>query len=132
MKAKKITKMNPHQVERLKVEHKTKMLTCTTCENRVKVDEDVIAVKCHICTAKLAPLAKNLVQPKEKSDKPAGWRFMSEFVDKDGNVFHFGEEQSELKGTKEPSNVEKIRAEQKTKRKESKVKKEKREQMKEE
>ena len=133
MKAKKIKKMNKYQVERLKVEHKTKWLTCTTCENKVKVDESVIAVKCHICTAKLAPMPKQLMQSqKQKSDKPAGWRFMAEFVDKDGNVFHTGEEQPELKGTLAPSDVEKIREEQKKKRKESKVKKEKRAELKEE
>ena len=28
-----------------------------------------------------------------------GWHFMSEFVDKDGNVFHKGVEQPKLKGT---------------------------------
>ena len=42
--------------------------------------------------------------PKEKPQKlstgrPAGWHFMNEFVDKDGNVFHKGVEQPKLKGT---------------------------------
>ena len=27
------------------------------------------------------------------------WHFMNEYVDKDGNVFHKGKEQPELKGT---------------------------------
>ena len=27
--------------------------------------------------------------------RPAGWHFMAEFVDKDGNVFHIGKEQPE-------------------------------------
>ena len=31
--------------------------------------------------------------------RPAGWHFMNEFVDKDGNVFHKGKEVPELKGT---------------------------------
>jgi len=31
--------------------------------------------------------------------RPAGWHFMAEFVDKDGNVFHRGKEQPKLKGT---------------------------------
>jgi hypothetical protein len=131
-RSKKITKMTKNQVARLKVEHKRKWLLCTTCTNEVLVDEDVIAVKCPICTCKLAPLEKKLTQTIRKSDNPAGWRFMSEFVDKDGNVFHFGEEQPKLKGTKEPSNVEAIREEQKKKRKESKNKKELRAKMKEE
>ena len=42
--------------------------------------------------------------PKEKprrvsTGRPAGWHFMNEFVDKDGNVFHKGKEQKKLKGT---------------------------------
>jgi len=48
--------------------------------------------------------------PKEKPQKvstgrPAGWHFMNEFVDKDGNVFHKGVEQPKLKGTLPPTKV---------------------------
>ena len=48
--------------------------------------------------------------PKEKPQKvstgrPAGWHFMNEFVDKDGNVFHKGKEQPDLKGTLPPTKV---------------------------
>ena len=32
--------------------------------------------------------------------RPAGWHWMAEFVDKDGNVFHKGKEQPKLKGTR--------------------------------
>ena len=56
--------------------------------------------------------------PKEKPKKvstgrPAGWHFMNEFVDKDGNVFHKGVEQPKLKGTLKPT---KVVAKKKTKR----------------
>ena len=56
--------------------------------------------------------------PKEKPQKlstgrPAGWHFMNEFVDKDGNVFHKGKEQLNLKGTLPPT---KITPKKKTKR----------------
>ena len=37
--------------------------------------------------------------------RPAGWHFMNEFVDKDGNVFHRGKEQPKLKGTLPPTKV---------------------------
>ena len=37
--------------------------------------------------------------------RPAGWHFMKEFVDKDGNVFHKGKEQPDLKGTLPPTKV---------------------------
>ena len=56
--------------------------------------------------------------PKEKpqrvsTGRPAGWHFMNEFVDKDGNVFHKGKEQLNLKGTLPPT---KITPKKKTKR----------------
>ena len=49
--------------------------------------------------------------PKERpqrvsTGRPAGWHFMNEFVDKDGNVFHRGKEQPKLKGTLPPTKVE--------------------------
>ena len=37
--------------------------------------------------------------------RPAGWHWMAEFVDKDGNVFHKGKEQPKLKGTLPPTTV---------------------------
>ena len=37
--------------------------------------------------------------------RPAGWHWMVEFVDKDGNVFHKGKEQPKLKGTLPPTKV---------------------------
>ena len=37
--------------------------------------------------------------------RPAGWHWMAEFVDKDGNVFHKGKEQPDLKGTLPPTKV---------------------------
>ena len=48
--------------------------------------------------------------PKDKpkrvsTGRPAGWHFMNEFVDKDGNVFHKGVEQPKLKGTLSPTKV---------------------------
>ena len=45
--------------------------------------------------------------------RPAGWHFMKEFVDKDGNVFHLGKEQPKLKGTLPPT---KVKPKKKTKR----------------
>ena len=37
--------------------------------------------------------------------RPAGWHWMAEFVDKDGNVFHKGKEKPKLKGTLPPTKV---------------------------
>ena len=40
-----------------------------------------------------------------KTGHPSGWHFMNEFVDKDGNVFHKGKEQPDLKGTLPPTKI---------------------------
>ena len=58
--------------------------------------------------------------PNEKPKKVstgrlAGWHFMNEFVDKDGNVFHKGVEQPKLKGTLPPTKVELRRSYRRTK-----------------
>ena len=42
---------------------------------------------------------------RQPTGRPAGWHFMNEFVDSDGNVFHKGVEQPKLKGTLAPSKV---------------------------
>ena len=44
-------------------------------------------------------------QVKPKTGRPSGWHWMSEFVDKDGTVFHKGVEQPKLKGTLPPTKV---------------------------
>jgi len=58
-------------------------------------------------------LDKAMAQPKKKTGRPAGWHWMNEFVDKDGNVFHKGKEQPKLKGTLPPT---KVKPKKKTKR----------------
>ena len=40
-----------------------------------------------------------------KTGRPSGWHFMNEVVDKDGNVFHKGKEQPDLKGTLPPTKI---------------------------
>ena len=40
-----------------------------------------------------------------KTGRPSGRYFMNEFVDKDGNVFHKGKEQPDLKGTLPPTKI---------------------------
>ena len=68
---------------------------------------------------------------KISSGRPPGWHFMNEFVDKDGNVFHKGKEQPDLKGTLEPTKVKppkkrkKLTADQKLQRDINKWKKRK-------
>jgi hypothetical protein len=85
-------------------------MLCRHCQSvYVIVDEDTVAVSCSGCTVRrslsLMPMDKFFKSVKPKTGRPAGWHFMNEFVDKDGNVFHKGKEQPDLKGTLEPTKV---------------------------
>jgi len=73
------------------------------CYEEVLVDENTKSALCWKCTAMLLP------PPEEKkvSGYPRGWKFMSEFVDKDGNVYHKGELQPELFGTLPSTEIKK-------------------------
>jgi hypothetical protein len=57
------------------------------------------------------------------SVKPRGWKWMKEFVDSKGNVWHKGEEQPELKGKRPVTDVEAIYAKRKV-AKEARLKRE--------
>ena len=64
--------------------------------------------------AKMAKMFPETQKPTYKpTGRPAGWHFMNEFVDKDGNVFHKGKEVPELKGTLP---ITKVKPKKKTKR----------------
>ena len=63
---------------------------------------------------RMSKLFPDVSKPKKQpTGRPAGWHFMNEFVDKDGNVFHKGVEQPKLKGTLKPT---KVKPKKKTKR----------------
>ena len=92
------------------VEDEQRWMICKVCQSvYVKVDEDAVAVTCSNCVQRKClatmPIDKFFKSIKPKTGRPAGWHFMNEFVDKDGNVFHKGKEQPDLKGTLEPTIV---------------------------
>ena len=84
-------------------------LQCKSCYEYQKVEEETKAITCSKCTMintlKLKPIDEFFKSIKPKTGRPAGWHFMNEFVDKDGNVFHKGKEQPDLKGTLPPTKV---------------------------
>ena len=87
-------------------------MQCKHCQSEyVQTGENSVAVTCSICTQRLCLSHMSLeemvpsLMKKKTSGRPAGWHFMNEFVDKDGNVFHKGKEQPELKGTLKPTKV---------------------------
>jgi len=82
-----------------------KSLSCTKCGRMVNnVGDAAVKVTCSYCVLSAVgiPEEKPSYQP---TGRPAGWHFMSEFVDKDGNVFHKGKEMKKLKGTLKPTKV---------------------------
>ena len=90
------------------------------CGTYISVGENATGVVCGTCTnrkmmMKFPELHEG--KPKRKSSgRPAGWHFMKEFVDADGNVFHKGKEQPDLKGTLPPTKIKpKKKAKRRTK-----------------
>jgi len=81
-----------------------------SCGRQVRnVGEETKSVKCDKCLSrshyKQFPDSLKVKQGYKPTGRPAGWHFMNEFVDKDGNVFHKGKEQPKLKGTLKPTKV---------------------------
>ena len=84
-------------------------LSCHKCNRIVEnIGETATKVTCSVCTMMLVGLPE---EPKQKvsTGRPAGWHFMGEFVDKDGNVFHKGKEQPKLKGTLPSTKVKPVK-----------------------
>ena len=79
-------------------------LECSRCGRWVdNVSEEAKSVVCSYCVLRAIPIEET--KSYQPTGRPAGWHFMKEFVDKDGNVFHKGKEQPELKGTLKPTKV---------------------------
>ena len=74
------------------------------CGTYERVSEETSSVRCWKCVLRITgmPEEPNKYVP---TGRPAGWHFMNEFVDADGNVFHKGKEQPKLFGTLKPTKV---------------------------
>ena len=90
-------------------ENGQRYLQCKRCLEYQKVGDEVVAITCSRCVTiiQIAKFPDTLPKHsvKKPTGRPAGWHWMSEFVDKDGNVFHKGKEQPDLKGTLPPTKV---------------------------
>ena len=86
-------------------------MSCMVCGHYEAVGESATAVKCSRCVSLIMMDKYPHAKPKsyKPTGRPAGWHWMSEFVDKDGNVFHKGKEQPKLKGTLKPTVVKPIK-----------------------
>ena len=93
-------------------------MVCSVCGNYERVGEEATAVKCSRCVnmimMKNYPLETKPVYV--STGRTPGWHWMTEFVDKDGNVFHRGKEQPKLKGTLKPTVVKPTKKKRKKRR----------------
>ena len=87
-------------------------MQCKHCRSEyVRTSEGVVATTCSKCVTRITTGLMTIEdfypswKKQKKTGRPAGWHWMAEFVDKDGNVFHKGKEQPELKGTLKPTKV---------------------------
>lgn len=81
-------------------------LECSKCGRFVdNIGEKTVKVICSYCTLQAVGMPEEKTKTYKPTGRPSGWHFMNVFVDKDGNVFHRGKEQPELKGTLPPTKV---------------------------
>jgi hypothetical protein len=93
-----------------------KAMECQKCGRVVEnVGELAVKVRCSYCTLQLVGFPENSTSTYKSTGRPAGWHWMNEYVDKDGNVFHKGKEQPKLKGTLEPTVVKRKKIKRRTK-----------------
>tara|TARA_B100000780_G_scaffold244348_1_gene187918 strand:+ start:3090 stop:3629 length:540 start_codon:yes stop_codon:yes gene_type:complete len=82
-------------------------MECRVCGQLSKCSEETTAVTCHVCVSEClnAQFGGPELLGKTSTGRPRGWRWMAEYVDKDGTVYHKGEEQPALKGSLKPSEI---------------------------
>lgn len=111
-------------------------LGCKKCNRLVSVPSDTGAVTCWYCVqSTLEPPKGHIDYDRETKTfrieekevgikKPKGWRMMEEFVDLEGNVFCYGQEQAHLKGSKPTTLISELpKIERKSRTKKTKKKK---------
>lgn len=84
-----------------------RFMECKCCGAMNQVCENTTGIKCDVCVREdynkqfpFTPATRYV-----PSGKPRGWKFMKEYVHKDGTVYHRGVEQPKLKGTLKPTTV---------------------------
>ena len=100
------------------MEGNVKYMSCQICGRYEAVGDETTAVKCSRCVSMIMMNKYPHEEPKsyKPTGRPAGWHWMNEFVDKDGNVFHKGKEQPKLKGTLKPTVVKPTKKKRKKRR----------------
>ena len=90
------------------IEKGVRYMMCN-CGTYISVGETAVNVVCGTCVNKRMmmkfPELHEGKPTRKTTGRPSGWHFMNEYVDKDGNVFHKGKEQPDLKGTLPPTKI---------------------------
>ena len=81
-------------------------MSCKKCGQMTLVSNEATACTCTDCVNEMVE-PPTYSRKRVSSGRPAGWHFMAEYVDSDGNVFHKGVEQPKLKGSLKPTVIEK-------------------------
>ena len=93
-----------------------KAMECQKCGRVVEnIGELAVKVTCSYCTMMMVGLPEETKSTYKPTGRPAGWHWMNEFVDVDGNVFHKGKEVPKLKGTLSPTKVKRKKIRRRTK-----------------
>jgi hypothetical protein len=107
----------------MKSNSSNKIVWCSECSRDMSVSYSATGGICSHCTQKRclslltpAEIDKLFGVSSTTSVKPRGWKWMKEFVDSTGNVWHKGVEQPELKGERPVTDVEAIYAKRKVKK----------------
>ena len=91
-------------------------LECKKCGRVVEnIGDTAHTVTCSYCVLEVVGMPEEPKPAYTPTGRPAGWHWMAEFVDKDGNVFHKGKEVPKLKGTLKPTKVVKKKVKRRTK-----------------
>lgn len=80
-------------------------MECKVCGQFAMASEDSTSITCYECVQEMVDPPE--INTRGNTGKVSGWHFMKEFVDKNGNVYHKGVEQPQLKGKLKPTVIEK-------------------------
>lgn len=101
-------------------------LLCSKCNKvEVMVDDMVESVICHMCAVHYGPPIVEKKEVQHEEGFPRGWHLYKQFVHADGRVFEHGQEKPELKGTLQPTVIEKKPKLSKYQKEQKKLQKEK-------
>lgn len=79
------------------------------CNNTIIVNESTEHALCWACLVRLMGNPAQPTEIKKNTGFPRGWKFMNEFVDKEGNVYHKGVLQPKLKNTISPTKIKPVK-----------------------